>query len=127
MKLQEEYNSIVNYLQIHVKEGNKKLSKEKIAKRLNLSRGHFSALLNGNEEIKRFHLDQIRAEFKDELSGSANNTDEAVVQAATIKMLYNEVAKLKSKVTGQSYEDCLNDMEQSTISIVKDILKAKRF
>lgn len=50
-------------------------------------------------------------------------TPEEQTQSATVKMLVNEVAKLKAKVSGVSFEDVLIELHQNTIAILKDMQK----
>jgi transcriptional regulator with XRE-family HTH domain len=50
-------------------------------------------------------------------------TEQDVVQAASIKVLYNELAKLKAKMYNMPVKDCLEELKQNTSLIIEDILR----
>ena len=51
------------------------------------------------------------------------DSEEAVTQAALLKVLFNEVSKLKAKVNGVSIEDAAKELDFDTTLAMKDILK----
>lgn len=75
----------------------------------------------GNEKM----LDALKTLLVKVKAGDNIKTNEDVAQLATVQMLFNEIAKLKSKVTGQKLEEVIDEMEQNTALLVKDILKGK--
>lgn len=78
-----------------------------------LSRGGNEAMLNAlNEFLESVKLKSVTSEHE-------------VAQTATLQMLFNELAKLKAKVTGQKFEEVVDEMEQNITLLMKDILKKK--
>ena len=69
MNLKEQYNYLVDSVQIFYKKKGEKKTKEEIASLLNLTRTYFSALLGGSAEVKQYHIDDLKLKFKEELEG----------------------------------------------------------
>lgn len=74
----------------------------------------------GNEAM----LDALTA-FLEEVKLKSVTNEQEIAQTATIQMLFNEVAKLKSRVTGQKFDEVVDEMDQSIVLLIKDILKKK--
>lgn len=70
MNFKETYQTLVQKIQNHYKENGKKITKEQIAQKLGISRTYFSALNGGSEEVKQYHIDDLRLKFKDILEGN---------------------------------------------------------
>lgn len=128
MDLNTEYANLVNTLKINSNAAGKKITNEAIAERLEISRTYLSSLISGKQEVTMKHIQLFKQVFKDELAGiiaapPSPKTEDEATQAAILKMLYSEVAKLKAATSGRSLEQCLAEMKADTILNLQDILR----
>jgi hypothetical protein len=117
MNFKEEIKNVLNDLKILG------YDRRRVEKELRYSEKTIDQSLSrgGNEKM----LEALKDLLATVKAGGDIKSDLDLVQVATIQMLFNEVAKLKCKVTGQKLEEVIVEMEQNTALLVKDMLKGK--
>jgi transcriptional regulator with XRE-family HTH domain len=124
MKLSDEYSLLVKSIKNKVKERGERITNEEIAKRLGLTRTYFSSLLNETTPIKAKHIEDLKAHFQMDLSSidkPAPAGDKLNRERAIIKVLIHEVARLKAKDEGITFDEALSKLKQSTSLVLDDL------
>ncbi|MGN7818802.1 hypothetical protein ACTJJB_01660 [Chitinophaga sp. 22536] len=108
MNLQETLSQLVEIVKRNTYKEGKKISMGEIAERMQLSRQHLSALLNGKEEVKQRHIDMFHLKFQRELGADAGRPapgDPMNPITALMLALLEDYAEWKAEETGVTFED----------------------
>ncbi len=109
---------------------------EQVAKSVGYSRVYLSRLVNQakkndseDEMIKKLTpiLQNVNSGGSESIMiYSEGQTDkDYLMDKATLKAVFHQVAKLSAKVFDRKFEDCLAELEQNTILILKDLQESK--
>lgn len=109
---------------------------EQVAKSVGYSRVHLTRLMKEKKksDVEDMILKKHASLFQNDtfpksgaliIKTEKPSEKDFLLEKATVKALYQEVAKLSSKVFGRSIEDSLIELEQNTILILKDLQESK--
>lgn len=118
---------VVEFLKNESKLSKEKVTNAQIAEAIGITRGHFQKYLNGSEGVPENTISLIKRAFKKYFESSPIvNSDEELVNMAILKVLYKEVAKLKAKAENRDLEACLDDLEDDTKLIMRELVSVKQ-
>lgn len=109
---------------------------DQVAKSIGYSRVHLTRLMKEKKksDVEDLILKKHSALFQNEtLPGGGTlviktekpSEKDFLLEKATVKALYQQVAKLSAKVFDRPFADCLTELEQSTILILKDLQESR--
>ncbi len=108
-------------------------TQEEVAKSIKYSAVQMSRLINSPAKheveeilIKKFpELLQNVPPERIVIHGEEMTEKDHLMNKAVVKVLYQEVAKLNSKVFGRPFQECLDELEQNTILVLRDLERSK--
>lgn len=115
----------------------KKWTLEQVAKSISYSRVHLGRLMKADayHEVE----DILAKKYADLLQNATLPAQQNIIiptegstekdfllQKATTKALFQQVAKITAKVFDRPFEDCLAELEQNTILILKDLQESRQ-
>jgi hypothetical protein len=103
------------------------MEQKEIYELLEWNKSSMSSVMNGRRDVPIAIWERFQEVYKNANRALMPSLEskEQFVQAATVKMLFNEVAKIKSKVFSLDYQECVTELEQNTISILRDMIREK--
>lgn len=118
MNLNEEFALLVKKAKDNYKKAKRKLTNEEIGGRLGVGGTYVSGMIGGSKKVTRKHINDFEAHFKSELNGvvaPAPPGDPLNRERAMLKVLWQEVAKLKAEKLGVSVDAILDELDRDTI------------
>ena len=122
MKSKEELEELINSIKTARKRLGNPITNDEIAKSINVSRGQLQKYLNGSHSIQYDTFELLYEAYSDILPKSPKtNSETELTNLAMLKVIYKEVAKLKSKIENKSISDCLDDLETETMLVIREL------
>ncbi|WP_343692793.1 hypothetical protein [Chitinophaga sp.] len=122
MNLKEEYRLLVKTIKAKRKEEGKTHKNIDIAPLLGYNSDYFATLTGNSGKVTEEHILKLKEVFKNELiEKPAPAGDKLNRERAIIKVLLHEVARLKAKDEGISFEKALEAIKRSTNLVLDDL------
>lgn len=124
MELQKEFVLLVKSAKENYKKAGRRLTNEEIGDRLSIGGTYVSGMMGGSKKVTQKHIEDFKSHFKQELNGlvkPAPPGDPINRERAMIKVLYQEVAKLKADKLGVSVKEILDEFDRDTMIGLRDL------
>lgn len=124
MKSNEKLDSLIKTIKTGYKQKGERLTNDVIAAAIGISRAQLQKYLNGSENIQSDTFELLYKAYGEYLQNSPEvKSEEDLVSLAMLKVVYKEMAKIKSKVENRPITDCLDDLESETKLIMRELLE----